>query len=120
MRALVATLILFSLLVGVIVTNALYVNSVCDRLDITAEALKSSSSKERLISDLRATWNKSRSLLGFSIRASKIERMGDLIESLSASYEAQNDAEFQKYCILISELAKELARYEKLSLNSIC
>ena len=49
----------------------------------------------------------------------ELERMNDLIESLSASHHAENDAELRKYCILISDLAKELALYEKLSLRSI-
>ena len=120
MRSLIATIILFSLLVGSVIINAIYVDSVCDKIKISADALKTSFQKEELLSELKSIWSKNKSYLNLSIRTNEIERMNDFIESLSASHNANNEAEFQKYCILISALAEEFSLYESVSLDSIC
>ena len=119
MKALVATLVLFALLVGAVIANSIYVDSVCSKIKKSADELKSATQKEQLISSLKALWKKSKPILSLSIRANEIERMNDFIESLEASHNAQNDAEFQKYCTLISALAEEFASYERISANSI-
>ena len=119
MKALTATLILFALLIGAVVANSIYVRSVSQKIGSIAEELKTASSKEETISNLKSIWSKNKPYLNLSIRANEIERMSDFIESLDASYAAQNEAEFQKYCTLISALAEEFASYERISPNSI-
>ena len=119
MKALTATLILFALLIGVVVANSIYVRSVSQKIGDIAEDLKTASSKEDAISNLKSIWHRNKPYLNLSIRANEIERMNDLIEALEASYNAQNEAEFQKYCILISELAEEFSHYETISPNSV-
>ena len=120
MRSFIATVILFSLLVGSVAVNAIYVNSVCEKMENLANELKASTEKASLIAELRSLWSKNSAYLNLSIRTDEIERMNDLIESLNASHNAQNDAEFQKYCILIAALAQEFSRYEGISFDSIC
>ena len=119
MRSFIATLVLFALLIGTVAINAIYVRSVCNKIESMAEELRSSSQRDTLIPKLKSTWYNNSPYLNLSIRTSEIERMGDLIESLAASYYAQNEAEFQKYCILISALADEFYQYEQISLDSI-
>lgn len=118
MKAISATLILFALLIVAVITNSIYVRSVSQKIGNIAEDLKTAPSKEA-ISDLKSIWSKNKPYLNLSIRANEIEQMNDLIESLEASYNAQNEAEFQKYCILISELAEEFSHYETISPNSV-
>jgi len=119
MRSFIATLLLFFLLVGSVVVNSIYVSSVCEKLENMANALKSSTQREPLISQLKSIWHSNSSYLNLSIRTNEIERMNDLIESLAASHNAKNEAEFQKYCILISALASDFSNYEKFSFHSI-
>ena len=119
MRSFITAILLFVILIASVTANALYINSVCSKIDATAESLTNASNKQALISELKSLWKKNVKIFNLSIRVNEIERMNDLIESLSASYDAQNDAEFKKYCTLISELAQDLAHYETLSFRSI-
>ncbi len=120
MRSLIISILLFSLLVGAIVVNSIYVSNLCRDISELAEALSISDERELLITNMKEKWQKHRPFLDFGIRTGEIEHMNDLMEGLYASHEAKNEPEFQKYCILISELADEFAAYEKISLRSLC
>ena len=119
MRAFVIALLLFSVLISAIVTNAIYINSVCNDISELAQELSHEPNREPLLSELKELWSKHLPIFNLSIRASELERMNDLVGSLEASCQAQNEEEFQKYCNLISELATEISHYEKLSLRSV-
>ena len=119
MRAFITALLLFFILIGLIIINSVYITSEFENMSLAAERIASSQDKEALILELKRMWQKNLPIFNLSIRMGELERMNDLIESLSASHHAENDAELRKYCILISDLAKELALYEKLSLRSI-
>ncbi len=120
MKSVVLSLLLFLLILGAIVANSFYVSHFCDDILEIAQKLEYSEQKETLISEMKVVWNKNRDWLDFSIKLNEIERMNDLIESLESAYKANNQAEFSKYCALITELAQEFAEHEKLSLRSIC
>ncbi len=120
MKSLIISILLFALLVGAVAVNAFYVSSLCKDLSATATELISSQSRSTQLAELKSKWDKHRIFLDIGIRTSELERMNDLIEGLRASYAADNEAEFQKYCILISELAEEFASYEKISFKSLC
>lgn len=120
MRAFITALLLFAILIGAVIANAIYIQVTCDKISDAAKSLKSAKQREPLLYEIKALWDKNHLPLNFSIRANEVERMNDLIESLIASHLAQNEAEFQKYCNLISELADEFSNYEKISFRSIC
>lgn len=119
MRSFIATLVLFALLIVAVTANAIYVISVCNKIESITQELKIPSQRESLISSLRSTWYNNSSYLNLSIQTNEIERMSDLIESLAAAHNAQNEAEFQKYCILIDSLANEFSRHEGISFGSV-
>ena len=119
MRAFISALLLFALLISAVVINSIYINSACDNLGYLAEKLAAAQDREPLIKEIKEIWNKNLPYFNLSIRTNELERMNDLIESLDASHKAQNEAEFQKYCILIADLAEEFACYERLSLRSV-
>lgn len=120
MKALVISLLLFSLVLGAVIVNSFYVKGVCDHIIDIVEKVKSADECDALIKDMKEIWSDARPILELSIRLNEIERMNDLIESLEASHISKNTAEFQKYCRLISGLAEELINSERISLKSIC
>lgn len=119
MRSFVAAVLLFSLTIGCVIFNALYVNSKLDEIYSLTEEISASPSPDSLISRLKKLWESSREPLGFSIKENKIEKMSELIESLYAAHIAKNSAEFQKLCILIRQLCEEIKQYERISVYSV-
>ena len=119
MRAFITAILLFLILIGTVTVNSVYINSSCDKIDLCARQIADTDDKEPLILELKQIWSKKLPIFNLSIRAGELERMSDLIASLEASYYAKNDAEIQKYCSLISDLAQDLAHYETLSFRSI-
>ena len=119
MRAFITALLLFFMLIGLITVNSIYVSSECEKISLAAQRVAETQDKEAPISELERVWRKNLPIFNLSIRTGELERMNDLVESLVASYNAKNDAELQKYCILISDLAEEFAHHERFSLRSI-
>jgi len=119
MRSFIISLILFIVVILCIILNAAYVTKSCKQLDHLSQEISAGNNRNANIQEISEYWKNNRSMLGLSIRMNEIERMNDLIESLRASYSAQNESEIQKSCALISELALDLSRYERISVKSI-
>ena len=119
MRSFISSLILFSLLLLVVTTNAIYVNNEYKEISELAKEIKSADNRDALVNDMVEKWDRASKLLSLSVRLSEVERMNDLIRSLWSSHKSQNEAELQKCCHLISELADELSGYEQVSFKSI-
>ena len=119
MKSLVAALILFSVLLGCIIFNGIYVRNTCNEISKLCQSLQSGEDKSSISSNILAIWKKSKPLLELSIRMSEIERMSDLIEGLHSSVILKNEAEIKKYCSLIIDHANDIAKQEGISLSSI-
>ncbi len=118
MKSLVGAIIIFVILSALVVTNALYVNNIMENISELVFELETSGSEEKknAVIDM---WTDNRKLLSLSIEADELERMNDLIEDLRSTDPHNTFSEFQKLCRLISELATELSKYEKLSIEGI-
>ena len=119
MRSFIIALILFSILLICIIFNSIYVTKTCDTISELCLSVQRNEDRQSSLSKILDIWKKSKPILEFSIRISETERMSDLIESLNSSVSSQNEAEIQKYCILISDHAKDIAQYERISLSGI-
>lgn len=118
MKSFVIAVILFTLTLGCVIFNAIYVNQSLEKISELSKAVSAFDSPNAPLK-LKEYWYRSRDLLGFSIKETKLERMTELIESLSAACQANNVAEIQKICTLIQELCLETCQYEKISIHSI-
>ena len=118
MKAFIGALCIFAILVALVLSNSFYVRNTLKGISELAIDLERSSAKGENDA-LVKLWSSNRALLSLSIEADELERMNDLIESLNSLDAANNLAEFQKYCRLISELALELSGYECVSVEGI-
>ena len=119
MKSFVAVLIIFAVLLTLVTLNSLYVSKTFSKISDICDGIASGSEQAGEINTVLRIWSKSQRILNFSIEADEIERMNDLMESLRAAHLTDNSYDISKYCRLISELSKELAEYEKISLDSI-
>ena len=120
MKSFVVALILFITVIFFTILNSIYITQSCEQINFISNQIASDSDREANIQRISETWESKRIIFELSIRTNEIERMNDLVESLKASYLSQNEAELQKNCALISELATDLSRYESISIKSIC
>ena len=119
MKALVASLILFAIVILCVTVNAVYVCKTVSEISKLAQSILKSSDDPAKINALKIHWSKHRDILELSINESRIEKMNDLIESLYAAHSAKNQPEIKKLCNLIIELCDELSQNEKISFSGL-
>ncbi len=119
MKSFIVALLLFAAIVGTVVTNSIYVNSVCEKISELAAECSEHTARSEKIMQMNKLWTKSKDLLDLSIETAEIETMTEFIASLAAADEAGRDADVEKYCVLISDLCEEFMRHEKISLGSL-
>ena len=120
MKSFIASLILFIAVIFFTILNSIYISKSCEEIDYLTRQIASDDDRDVAIQKISQLWKSKRIIFELSIKTNEIERMNDLIESLKASHSSQNEAEIQKNCILISELVIDFARYESISIKSIC
>lgn len=118
MKSFVIAVILFALTLGCVIFNAIYVNQSLEKISELSKKVAPCDNPDAL-SELKEYWYRSRDLLGFSVKETKLERMTELIEALSAARQSNNIEEAQKICTLIQELCLETRQYERISIHSI-
>lgn len=121
MKALAVSLILFILIVSATTANGIYSYGTLNKIDELSNEISSSAVKDSqaLIQQLESFWLERRSLLGFGIQESKLERMSELIISLKCAHELNSPPDIKRLCSLIHELCEEIIQYEKISFQGI-
>lgn len=119
MKALIISLILFSLLIFCTVTNAVFINDSASFIADSAKKLQSCDDCDETISELEDHWKKNRPLIGLSIPHNQLDKISDLIISLRIAYSSGNTVEVKKYAALLSESADTLRRTERISIENI-
>lgn len=120
MKSFILSLLLFSTIIGGIIANSFYVTAFCNDLTYLCELAMLEQPNEDTVLKIKSLWEKKRPILDISIKTNELEKMNDLIQSLISVHKSKNSAEFDKYCILITELAKEFSEHERISFRSIC
>lgn len=113
MRSAIIALILFITVVALVILNAVYVNKTCNTMIALANE------EELNCTDLKDYWKKHRKPLSLTVEDDELERMNNLIEEISLSYEKGDPEQLSKSKRLFTELCRELAGYERPSLVSI-
>lgn len=117
MRSLAVTLCLLLVLFVAVGANAVYVNRVCEKMLSSAERLEEDGYSEEEFERLSSVWERSRELLSLSVSSDELWQMEELISSLPSL--STSPDELVSNCRLIRRLCYELARYERISLESI-
>ena len=117
MKAVIFSLILFIILIGLLIANSIYIHKTCNEmLDILSSLSPTDTSGAEKIS---AIWERNRTLFSISIHDSHIERVNELTEGLKSAVAKSDDAEFNEHVALLSQLLKELKEIEELSFEGI-
>ena len=116
MKTLKISLITFSLLLVLIITNCIYVRCVTKKLDyyiseIECEAFTSANCIQ-LIDNYNDYWKKNECILKFSVSNTIIYRAADLISSMHSYHENGEEAEFRTALKLLRNLNREILKPE--------
>ncbi len=119
MRAFIAALLLFVLILSGIVVNSIYVCNVADSIikyTRITEASKNSSADFEILENY---WKKHQGILRLTVAEAKIERMNELMASLYSAINTKNLPEITRVCTVIYELCDDISIYERISFHGI-
>ena len=120
MKAWVASLCLFLVLIGIIIANAIYVHRVTNHLCGVTEHLQFDDAKAaQALDELAAYWNRHRALVALSIGYRDLDHVCETIICLRAAYDTQSASDFETYRRILSDAAVEISRLERFSLENL-
>ena len=119
MKDLWIALILLVLILGGIIANSFYIFSVSSKLENITEKLDYNKDPEPLIDELENFWKENRVLLSFSVDTPQLDSIDIIILSLRLAYESEEEFEFEKYRLQLSEVSKEISILERFSLQTV-
>ena len=117
MRSTIISIILFSLLLGGIIWNGIFVRQVSNTLTEYADTLVSPSDQE--LRSLEKYWEEKRSWIGLSVSGSYLDSVEKIIISLRSAYDLGNESEYQKNLALFRQAAETVGKAERVSIENI-
>ena len=117
MKAFICSMIIFSILLILIITNSIYIHKISDKLINQASSLSITDTDE--IQGLCSLWQKHKLIFSISIHDAQIEKVTELTENIKSAATAGDSAEFQKNISLLTELHEELKKIEEISFQGI-
>ena len=117
MKAFIFSIILFSLILLLIITNSLYIHRTCEEIKLIAQD-PVLSPKEKA-ADICRIWEDNKLLFSFSVHEENIDRMDDLTQGLKSAIANGDHAEINKQIFLIQELLEKFSKTEEISLQGI-
>ena len=120
MKAWIASLFLFVLLIGIIIANAVYIHRVSAHLQSAANSLCFESEQTaQTLDELSAYWRRHRARIALSISYRDLDHVCETIISLRAAYDTQSASDFENYRQLLSDVAGEISRLERFSVENL-
>ena len=117
MKSLIASIIIFSILLILVITNSIYIHISCDELlSISSSLTVGDEQGARRLYDV---WKRHQPLYGISMHDSHVDKITELVENIKSAVTLGNGAEFDKNIILLNELLNELKKIEEISLQGI-
>ena len=113
------TIILFIIIIGGVIANAVYVSTVSERLEWFAEEVDIGKDSDVLIDQLQNYWDKHKRFIGISVDTPQVDAVEKIILSLRLSYDRGESFEFEKYRLHLSEMSREISHLETLSLQTV-
>ena len=121
MRDLIISLVLFALMIGVIVGNSLFVNRSVRELIEAVEAVPDLNSDDcgLRIKELKLYWRNFKRIARLTLDYIELNRMECLIEEMECHRLTGNVNDFEHAKVMMINLLREMARLEKIDLNSV-
>ena len=117
MKSFIFSIIIFSLLIILVISNSIYIHQVADKM-LTISASLSPSNIEAT-EELYSIWQNNRLIFTISIHDSEIEKISELTENLKSAATIGDSTEFNKNVVLLSDLLQELKKNEEISFQGI-
>lgn len=119
MKALVISLIIFTLLSVALFANFVYVNNTADSLHSLAKSLTLAPSGKDALDKLEAEWSKASLVFGLSVNSKEINAMDETLLSLRSAYTLGREYEFEHTKALLIDCINDLRRLERFSVKNI-
>jgi len=120
MKAWIASLCLFLLLLAAIVGNAIYIHRVAEHLcGITDALCFEGPDTEDALNELASYWERHRSFVALSIGYRELDHVCETMISLRTAYDTRNASDFECYRQLLSDAVQEIARLERFSVENL-
>ena len=114
MKSFVIASVLFVLLVGIIVGNAIYVHHVSNHILEQLEVLSLESSADEL-SSLEEYWTRHRPFVSLSLGYGELDHLTESLLSMKAAHKTRNVSDFERFREICRDAARELTRLERFS-----
>lgn len=112
-------MVLFVIILGGVIVNSIYVSEISRELEGFADRINYERNSEVLLDELQDFWNKHKKFVAISVDTSQIDSIEKIILSLRLAYDRGESFEFEKYRMQLSEVSREMARLETLSLQTV-
>ena len=118
MKTLIASIILFLILVGIIIGNLFYIRYATDRLWEYTESISVDSPDEDM-ERLSAFWKRHKKFIALSASYTELDDICELIIKLSHAHKTGNTAAIEKNKELVLDELIGITRFEKISIENI-
>lgn len=121
MRDLIISLVLFTLMIGFIVGNSLFVQRNTRQLISALGEVPAVDAPdcEKKIGEVRLYWRDFKKVARLSLSYSEMNRMECLIEEMDCHRRTGNANDFEHAKVMMINLLREMARLERLSLDGV-
>lgn len=119
MKAFWASVILFGILLFLVGWNASYIHESTDEIRALAFRLDEPSSRKETLSQLDSLWETRQKIIGLSVGYEQLDHLTEVIDCLWWAYSVADEAEFERYRILLTDAIDEIERTEKLSAENL-
>ena len=121
MKILIVSTLLFALMLGGIVFNAIYINKVTTRLQNALEELPDISSPDctKQAREVLAYWEKHEPYVGLSVSFTMIDRLTEQAILLAACAECEDVFGFQSALALLRDCVQDVRRLEQFSIANL-
>lgn len=118
MRTLIASIILFSVLITIIIGNIFYINYAVSTIRSYTESITAGGSSEPMES-LTEFWKTHKKYIALSVSYARLDSMCELIIKLENAYKTGNAAAIERNKELIFDDLAGITRFEKISIENI-
>lgn len=120
MRGFFTTVCIFSIILGIILLNKIYLTHTATNFLERANELEEQIPKDiSQIKSLQEDWDKSKDIMQISVAHKRIDTVTDLMDSLLAYAFLQDEAEYKKTAALLINALEEIRRFEEFSAVNI-
>ncbi len=113
MKALIFSLVLFTLVIGLVIANAIYINRASE--DIKSLALSVANGESEASDKLIERWDRQKTIMALTVGLREVDAVSEQIIKLCvASSLGNSDAVATSYALLCDAI-DDITRYERLS-----